>query len=157
MASVTSSPLPACSALHARFVPGDFLDCFNVSATMSPRHAAQIITAFPAWTQHLLRVRNALTSPFGLSANGPEAVDKLGIFPVESDTGNELIARFNDKHLNFRVSVVAEAGRIYLATWVHPHNLGGRLYLAAILPFHVLIARNALSRVARQAPAAQIG
>jgi hypothetical protein len=44
---------------------------------------------------------------------------------------------------------MSQAGNVYLATWVHTHNIGGRLYLAAILPFHVLIARNALGRVAQ--------
>jgi hypothetical protein len=40
---------------------------------------------------------------------------------------------------------------VFLATWVHPHNIGGRVYLTTILPFHILIARNALARVgARQ-------
>ena len=42
-----------------------------------------------------------------------------------------------------------------LATWVHPHNRAGRLYLKAILPFHILIARDALARVGAEAsPAA---
>ncbi|MEM7636150.1 MAG: DUF2867 domain-containing protein, partial [Pseudomonadota bacterium] len=69
------------------------------------------------------------------------------VFPVETETARELIAGFNDKHLNFRVSVLSQDGRVFLATWVHPHNIGGRLYLKTILPFHILIARNALARV----------
>ena len=56
---------------------------------------------------------------------------------------------FDDRHLEFRVSVLSRDGRVSLATWVHPHNLGGRLYLAAIMPFHIMVARNALARVAR--------
>ena len=73
----------------------------------------------------------------------------MGPFPVESETETELIAGFNDKHLDFRVSVRSEGGLVSLATWVHPHNIGGRIYLAAIMPFHILIARDALARVAR--------
>jgi len=74
--------------------------------------------------------------------------DNVGIFPVETETDDELIAGFNDKHLNFRVSVISKGGRVYLATWVHPHNIAGRLYLKTIMPFHVAISRNALARVA---------
>ncbi|MEM1300886.1 MAG: DUF2867 domain-containing protein, partial [Pseudomonadota bacterium] len=74
--------------------------------------------------------------------------NKLGLFPVEIETGDEIIAGFNDKHLDFRVSIMARDGGVYLATWVHTHNFGGRLYLATIMPFHILIARNALARVA---------
>ena len=61
----------------------------------------------------------------------------------------EVVAGFDDKHLNFRVSVFSEEGHVHLATWVHPHGLAGRIYLSLILPFHILIARDALARVAR--------
>lgn len=147
--SVSVMPLPAQSALHDRIAPGDFVDCYSVASPLTPRHAAEIITDFPGWARWLLLVRRALTAPFGLSNDGPGGDDKVGIFPVESETDEELIAGFNDRHLNFRVSVVSREGRVSLATWVHTHNIGGRLYLAAIMPFHIAIARNALARVGR--------
>ena len=146
---VAKTDLPAVSQLKERLAPGDFLDCFCVESPLPPREAANIIVSFPSWARGLLMVRRLVTSPFGLSNDGPPAADKIGPFPVESETPEELIAGFNDKHLNFRVSVMSQAGNVYLATWVHTHNIGGRLYLAAILPFHVLIARNALGRVAQ--------
>lgn len=37
--------LPDVSALQARRVPGDFLDCYSVASDLSPREAAEIITA----------------------------------------------------------------------------------------------------------------
>ena len=123
------------------------MDCYSVASDLSPRRAADVITNFPEWARFLLLIRRALTLPFGLSNDGPEADDKVGIFPVESETSHELIAGFNDRHLDFRVSVVSQDGRVYLATWVHPHNVGGQLYLTTILPFHILIARDALARV----------
>lgn len=98
----------------------------------------------------IFRLRRILTTPFGLSNDGPSAEDKVGAFPVELDTENEFVAGFDDKHLNFRVSVISQSGCVYLGTWVHTNNLGGRAYLFAILPFHVLIARNALKRVAQE-------
>ncbi|WP_299682270.1 DUF2867 domain-containing protein [uncultured Roseobacter sp.] len=145
---VKPSPLPPESALWPRVGPQDFLDCFTVRANTTPRVAAEIITDFPRWAQGLLHIRRILVTPFGLSHDGPKATDKVGPFPVESETDQELIAGFNDKHLDFRVSVTAKDGCVSLATWVHVHNAGGRLYLTAILPFHVLIARDALRRVA---------
>jgi len=145
---VTACPLPAFSQLHSLKAPGDFLDCYGVAAHRSPREAADIITAFPGWAQLLLKLRRVITAPFGLDNDGPDAPDKVGIFPVEADSDRELIAGFDDKQLNFRVSITAEEGFVTLATWVHPHNMGGRMYLTAILPFHILIARNALARVA---------
>lgn len=147
--SVTSTSLPETSALKPRIAPGDFLDCYKVASDMAPRQAAEIITNFPGWAELLVRLRNVVVLPFGLSKDGPEAADKVGFFPIERDTENELIAGFNDRHLNFRVSVMRENGEVYLATWVHRHNLLGRVYLATIMPFHILIARDALARVAR--------
>ncbi|MEO0622387.1 MAG: DUF2867 domain-containing protein [Pseudomonadota bacterium] len=148
---VSAVALPEGSRLAERLAPGDFLDCYSVEAALGPREAANVVVAFPGWARALVGLRNTLLAPFGLSREGPPAADKLGAFPVESETRDELIAGFDDKHLNFRVSVMARQGRVYLATWVRRHNLGGRLYLAAIMPFHILIARNALARVARAA------
>ena len=147
--NVRKIPLPEDSLLQAYMQKGDFVDCFAAPAEVSPREAAEIIVDFPGWAQPLLTLRKLVTSPFGLSQDGPEAEDKLGPFPVEKDTPEEIIAGFNDKHLNFRVSVMQERGRTYLATWAHPHNFGGRLYLALIYPFHVLVVRNGLWRVKR--------
>lgn len=145
---VIETALPDDSLLRDRVAPGDFIDCYAVRSDAGPRRAAQIITEFPGWTRALLRIRRILTAPFGLSNDGPNAGDKVGLFPVETETDDELIAGFNDRHLDFRVSILSRNGRVMLATWVHTHNLGGRLYLRAIMPFHVMIARNALARVA---------
>lgn len=147
---ISKIPLPASSALQSRIADGDFLDCYATKADISPRDATAEIVEFPGWAKWLVKLRAIVTSPFGLSQDGPEATDKLGAFPVESETDTEIIAGFNDKHLNFRVSVICEDGQLSLATWVHPHNLGGRIYLAAIMPFHILIARNAVARAARR-------
>lgn len=147
---VTEASLPAQSGLHDRIATTDFLDCYSVASSLSPRQAADIITNFPGWARFLVRIRGVMTAPFGLLSDSPSAEDKVGLFPVESETGQELIAGFNDKHLDFRVSVVSQEGRVFLATWVHPHNIGGRLYLSLILPFHILIARNALARVSAE-------
>jgi len=146
---VEACPLPASSELASRVKGNDFIDCYCIEAEAEPREAAEIITSFPAWAEWLLKVRSAITSPFGLSQTGPDAADKVGIFPVESETDHEVIAGFNDKHLNFRVSIICEGGKVFLATWVHPHNVGGRIYLKTILPFHILIVRDSLVRVHR--------
>lgn len=144
---VRSCKLPEVSELSNRIGEHDFIDCYCVEAKASPRQAIEIITAFPRWTNGLVRLRSILTSPFGLSQDGPEADDKVGAFPVESENDTEVIAGFNDKHQDFRVSVISQNNHVYLATWVHTHNIGGSIYLKAIMPFHILIARDALARV----------
>ena len=150
---VQTTKLPADSQLWQWHKEGDFLDCFVTEAVIAPRRAAEVITAFPGWTAALLHLRRIVTAPFGLSNDGPDAPDKVGPFPVTLDTAEELIAGFDDKHLEFRVSVLCRDGKVHLATWVHPHNIGGKLYLGAIYPFHFLVARDALLRVALDAQA----
>jgi hypothetical protein len=124
---------------------------------MPPRHAAEIVAGFPGWARGLQRLRGWLTAPFGLSPEGPEARDRIGPFPVELETETEVIAGLDDGHLDVRVSVMSQAGRVSLTTWVHPHNMAGRLYLRAIPPCHVLILRDALARVAEAAPPPETG
>jgi hypothetical protein len=147
MNKVIATELPLQSLLGDRVKPMDFIDCYSVESDLSPRNAAEIITNFPGWARFLLKIRALVTAPFGLSNDGPPAPDKVGVFPVETENSHELIAGFNDKHLDFRVSVISQEGRVFLATWVHTNNIGGQIYLKVILPFHILISRNALARV----------
>jgi len=151
MTKVTACPLPAHSLLHERIQDADFIDCYAADGQTSPRKAAETIVTFPAWAKALVILRGIVTRPFGLSQDGPVAEDKLGPFPVETETEDEIIAGFDDKHLNFRVSVLRHEGKMMLATWVRPHNFGGRLYLSVIMPFHILIARNGIARAAKTA------
>ena len=146
MKHVKATELPSHSVLLERVGHYDFIDCYCVASALKPRQAAEVITDFPQWACWLISIRNGLTKPFGLSSD-PVAADKVGFFPVESDNEHELIAGFNDKHLDFRVSVMSHQGQVFLATWVHPHNVAGAIYLNVILPFHKLIAKDALARV----------
>lgn len=141
--------MPQESQLHGFVKAGDFLDCYVTASDRAVREAAELAMKFPWWVRALLSLRNLLVRPFGLSTDGPEVADKIGLFPVQSETESEIIAGFNDKHLNFRLAILAQSGQIFLATWVHPHNVGGRLYLGVVLPFHVIIIRNALAKCHR--------
>ncbi|NVK75435.1 MAG: DUF2867 domain-containing protein [Oceanospirillaceae bacterium] len=147
MDKVIETTLPRSSQLTDRIQQSDFVDCYAVESQLSPRQAANIITDFPDWARFLVKIRNTIVSKFGLSSDTSTGPDKTGFFPIESETDQELIAGFNDKHLDFRISVISKDSRVFLSTWVHPHNIGGRIYLNTILPFHILIVRNALTRV----------
>ncbi len=148
MKKVTKTSLPASSNLHSHFESSDFLDCYCVESELSARAAAEVAFDPPAWAAALMKLRNLLVSPWGLTTAISEDIESAGMFPIDIESEDELILGFDDKHLNFRISVMQKEQHVYLATWVHPNNIGGRLYLAAILPFHILIVRDALSRVA---------
>lgn len=147
MSQVRKDTLPDNSQLHALVQPADFLDCYSTTASLPVREAAETALTFPGWASWLLKLRNLIVAPLGLASGPPEGSDTIGIFPIVSESEDEIIAGFDDSHLDFRISMFTKDGRTYLATWVHPHNTLGRIYLAAVMPFHILIVRNALHRV----------
>jgi uncharacterized protein DUF2867 len=103
-----------------------------------------------------MALRDLFVAPFGLktAATARRALaNRIGMFPVLSETPQRTVVGFNDSHLDFRVMVdVAGAGvdrRITATTVVLAHNLLGRIYLAIILPFHRLIVRSMLRQTQR--------
>ncbi|HAR52196.1 DUF2867 domain-containing protein [Roseovarius nubinhibens] len=148
--SVETAPLPKESLLWSLHAPGDFIDGYRVRAAYAPRHAADIALRFPAWVRLLLRLRGLLLSPFDLKSQDTGG-DSIAIFPVTHESAQELVLGFDDHHLDFRISFFARDGYIHNATWVRRHNRFGRLYLAAVMPFHILIAKQMLARLHRHA------
>ncbi|WP_434287964.1 DUF2867 domain-containing protein [Celeribacter sp. SCSIO 80788] len=148
MAQVQHTPLPATSRLWSKVLPDDFIDGYAVESKLSPREAANIGLTMPGWADALLNLRNRIVKPLGLKTESSDSGDGA-IFPVEYEGTDELIIGTDDRHLNFRICIRQEAGRIHMATWVHRNNALGRAYLMIVKPFHVLIVRDAMRRIAR--------
>ncbi len=73
----------------------------------------------------------------------------VGGFPVVAQSPQEVILGFDDKHLDFRISVTvapdSETGTLVtVTTVVKTNNLLGRAYLTTIMPFHRMIVRHLL-------------
>lgn len=146
---ICTDTLPSASALWSLHQPGDFLDCYSVASTLSPREAAERGLTLPRWAAALLALRNTLVRPFGLKTGAPDRP----IFPTCLESEDELVLGTDDRHLNFRIGLIRAEGRLYMSTWVHPHNLWGRAYLRLVMPFHILISRGAVARMATDARA----
>ena len=90
---------------------------------------------------------------FGVKASHAlEAGDRIVFFPVLSRSADEIVLGADDLHLDFRGSVLlrrTDRTVVVATTVVRCHNLLGRLYLAAILPFHVLVVTDSLRRLRR--------
>lgn len=139
-----------------------FIDAFRVEiggATVNAREACtRMVLHGPRWIDVLVRLRNMLVTPFGLKTSGegtPAPGGLIGLFPVLSETPEQLVAGFNDYHLDFRL-VVDVAGdapsrQVTSTTLVRTHNLLGRTYLALIMPFHKLVVRSMMGRIAKPA------
>ena len=110
-----------------------------------------------------MAVRDAVVGRFGLktdkqltSLGAQSKTGQVGIFKIYSTSPNEIVLGEDDKHLDFRLSVLCSdtpspGGKrhLTLSTVVHCHNCLGRLYILVIAPFHRLIIQSSLRRAAR--------
>lgn len=136
-----------------------FVDAYRLStrgAVTAAAAARAMMEDPPRWISGLLALRNLVVKPLGLKT-GPAAGDRqewIGIFPVESAALDRIVLGFDDRHLDFRVvlevATVTEGSQITVTTLVREHNRLGRIYLAAILPFHRAIVPALMQRVMRQ-------
>lgn len=148
MSVLRKDRLPTASSLWSHHAPGDFLDCYSVASPLPPREAAERGLALPGWAAALLALRNRIVRPLGLKTEADAGLPALGLFPIRKDTPEEFVLGLDDRHLDFRITVFRQDERLYLSTWVHPHNAFGRLYLALVKPFHIAISRGAARRMA---------
>jgi len=158
MPTVIEVPTPALAFASAGLPGSDFSDAFSGHINRADVTAMQVARGMfedpPRWVSSLMAVRDGVVSLVGLKtskgliARGREG--KVGIFPVRSNTATEVVLGEDDKHLDFRVWVHVEPQgkgcRVTTSTVVRTHNRLGRVYLATIMPFHRLIARQMLSR-----------
>jgi hypothetical protein len=105
----------------------------------------------PGWVKALLLTRNRIASAFGLDVPGDASVmhptrrgsyrvgETIGPWPIFHLSEHELVAGRDNKHLNFRLSLLREIDgqpTVVVSTICHVHNLAGKLYLLFIVPFH---------------------
>ncbi len=106
----------------------------------------------PAWMKALLLVRNRIASLCGLEAPSASQVlnpeikssyrvgDKIGAWPIFHLSETELVAGRDNKHLDFRLSVLKVPNdatvSCVVSTLCTVHNVYGKVYLFFIVPFH---------------------
>ena len=163
--TITRRATPPPSAFLADLAISYYWDSFEAPLTRAELGMRDLYLAIfahhPWWAKLLLLVRSYLVAPFGLKGTtfadlytpqaktGHAVGEKIGNFLLFAQNDRELIAGGNDKHLDFRVSVLKliEGGnsKIVLSTAVTPHNFFGRAYLFVILPFHRLGVRTIMA------------
>lgn len=106
----------------------------------------------PTWMKLALTIRNMLASVGGLEAPAPRDLFKgdtdtnyriggrIGVWPIYAISDDELVAGRDNKHLDFRVSVMrtnaAGVRNVVVSTVCVAHNAFGRAYLRGVIPFH---------------------
>ena len=156
--------LPSISCLAKDAGHYSFQDCRRVPIA-GAADASQLLDAFahaaPPWVDALMRLRNRLVAPFGLKigtlaeVGPPYAVGQsIGLFRIFHLNPLEAILGEDDRHLDFRISMLCHDGALWGCTLVRPHNRFGRLYLALGMPWHHLIAGAMFRRMAARLNAA---
>jgi hypothetical protein len=139
---------PENSMISQGFGRVDYCDSYRITKATndnSERIAMQLFK-LPKWVVALLNVRNRIVKLFGLKT-GTES--EATIFPVIAQNENEILMGVNDKHLNFRVSVLIdrEKSYIYTTTLVHYNHNWGKIYFLFVKPFHKIIVRAMVKRL----------
>lgn len=161
--------VPAQSVLDRRWVEAAFFrDAYRAPLTRPQASVVDIFFAVfghhPPWMKRVLIARNRVASLCGLDAPtaaeimnpeikpGYSVGDKIGPWPVFALTANELVAGRDNKHLDFRLSVLKEANgagvSAVVSTVCTTHNFFGKLYLFFIIPFHKWGVRRLMSAAA---------
>ena len=163
--SVTECEIPSCSILGRGLIDrAYFLDSYRAPLIRTQASTVEIFFAIfahqPTWMKLVLIARNRIASFCGLEAPTTSEIirlevkdsyrigDKIGVWPIFAMTENELVAGRNNKHLDFRLSVLKEAGgeSVVVSTVCTVHNWYGKVYLFFIVPFHRWGVQQLLSR-----------
>jgi hypothetical protein len=166
--SVTPVEIPAESAVARFYELTNLADAYSVnlpaSSITSPEQLARFIFSQQAsWIKSLMKIRDALVAGFGLKTSAqltaPDThrqAERVGIFKIYNTTEREIVLGEDDKHLDFRLSVLCPVPaertgerHLVLSTVVHCHNRLGRIYIFVIAPFHRVIVQSCLRRAAR--------
>ena len=143
-----------------------FSDAYQTPLRSTDQDIVQIYAALfgyaPLHLKLILVTRNAIARLAGLEAPtvdeimklkiaGPyEVGDKIGPWPVFAISPEEIVAGRDNRHLDFRLSVMRRShegsARVTVTTLCHVHNLAGRIYLFFIVPFHRFGVRSLIAR-----------
>ena len=166
---VTSVSLPPESRVTSMYAAVNLADAYSIELPSGTSQDPEVLARFifselPPWMTGLMNIRDAVVAGFGLkTAKHLKHIDaknnenRVGIFKIYSKEKTELIVGEDDKHLDFRLSVLYSGTasplgrqRLILSTVVHCHNRLGRVYISTIAPFHRLLVQSSMRHAARR-------
>lgn len=172
ISKIVACPLPSNSIIQSSFPAIDYDDAFigNFSF-LDDLSIEECVHAFfesaPNWVRKLIGFRDTLVRIFGLKSSGVinqkpqeanfkvEVGNGLGLFKIIEKSDREVMMGEDDKHLNFRVSLLltrednSNNYNLTIATAVKMKNLWGKLYFLPVKPIHKLIVPVMLRGIIR--------
>ena len=165
--------IPRNSLIAGVFPRVDYADAYRVRLPAGAPSDIEALTrlalgAAPGWIHALMALRDRIVRIAGLKTtpHGQEDLARtplqpgaaLGIFRVFARSADEILLGEDDRHLDFRVSVLRQsdgaADWAIVSTVVRFNNWLGRVYFLPVRPLHKLIVpammRSALRRQAQR-------
>ena len=150
--------LPPATAIQDWYAGADLLDayCMRIpeGATRDARVLARLALERPtASFRALMSLRDRIVAPLGLKSSSAiraesEGATRIDFFPVLMERAEEVLVGENDRHLDFRTSMMVVpdgASALFVSTTaVRCHNWTGRVYLALIRSFHIAVVKAGL-------------
>ena len=165
---VREVPPPAESGVASWF-DADLADAFAVPVDAADGakgidNLARSALGDPApWVRLLLGLRDALVAGFRVKTSQEvrraaiaDNAERIDFFRIRARSDRELILGEDDRHLDFRLSLLLRArpdgsgDELVATTVVRCHNALGRVYLALIARFHRLVVVSNLSRASNK-------
>jgi len=164
---IVACAVPSLSVLDRRQIDAAYFhDSYRAPLS---RGRASVVEVFfgvfghhPKWMKIALVVRNRLASCCGLEVPTTAEImrpqvrasysvgEKIGPWPIFHLSETELVAGRDNKHLDFRLSVlketIGEDSSAVVSTLCTTHNVFGKLYLALVIPFHRWGVKQLMSR-----------
>jgi hypothetical protein len=155
--SVVECDVPSVSMLSRELIDGAYFhDSYRAPLSRRELGIVDIFFAVfghhPLWMKLLLILRNKGAALAGLKAPTISEIlhvpieeryvvgDKIGVWPIYSLSEAEIVAGRDNKHLDFRLSVLkvpdGDGASVVVSTICTVHNLSGKLYLFFVVPFH---------------------
>ena len=151
--------LPTGTLVARAFQRKDYADAYRVRLPAgTPNDLDTVVRAAlgtaPSWIALLMWLRDRIVAPVGLKTSRPieqrdlahgtfQVGEALGIFKVFDRADDELLLGQDDRHLDFRVSVLVQHDGsddwATVSTVVRFNNWMGRAYFLPVRPLHNLI------------------
>ena len=169
MIAIEAVEIPATALIARAFPETHYADAYRAPVPAGKEYDIESVTrAFfnsaPAWVDALMELRDTLVRPLGLHTAPAVASRDLqgiafqpgtstGLFHVFQKTSGEIVLGENDRHLDFRASILLTSENgvqwVTLATVVHFNGWLGRAYFLPVRPFHKLIVPAMLKNMIR--------
>jgi len=164
--SVIECDVPCHSALGKDLIErADFRDAFRAPLNRSDLSVVEIFFGIfsqrPGWMNLMLIARNKVAALAGLEVPSTSEIvnmekreryfvgEKIGPWPIFFLGSDELVAGRDNKHMDFRVSIMKVHDGIrptvVVSTLCMVHNRFGQHYLSAIIPVHKFGVRTLMA------------